>query len=242
MLGGAVGTIAASWYPEIVHEPAAFVVVGMGSFLAGVANTPLAALIIVTEMTGSYHLLPALMVVTALALIFTRKVTIYDDQVQNRFHSPAHLKDLTVDILENLRVSEALERLDGSKEAMVSNETPYFSLNALARRLGHLHFVVTDAEGNLRGMIRLDDLDLPDDEALRNLILIEDMLVEEVEPIYSSEDLHQALQKLLASGFDKLPVVQRAHDEQDSGLLGYLMYSDLLRLYDEEMARVERME
>ena len=91
-------------------------------------------------------------------------------------------------------------------------------------------------------MIRLDELDLPDDEALRHLILIEDMLVEEVEPIYTSDDLHQALQKLLASGFDKLPVVQRSHGEEESGLQGYLEYSDLLRLYDEEMARVEREE
>lgn len=178
----------------------------------------------------------------AVALVLSRKVSIYDEQVQDRFHSPAHLKDFTVDILENLRVGEVLDRLDGSKEALVSHEMPYFSLSALARRVGHLHFVVIDGTGALRGMARLDELELPDDEALRNLILIEDMLVEEVEPVYTSDDLHQALQKLLDSGFDKLPVVQRAHGKQESGLLGYLMYSDLLRLYDEEMARVERVE
>lgn len=242
MLGGVIGTLGHAWYPDIVLEPAAYVVVGMGSFLAGVANTPLAALIMVTEMTGSYHLLPPLMVVAAVALILTRKVSIYDDQVQNRFHSPAHLKDFTVDVLENVLVTDAMARLELTTEAMVSNETPYFTLSALARRLGHLHFVVTDGDGNLRGMIRLDELDLPEDETLRHLILIEDMLVEEVEPIYTSDDLHQALQKLLASGFDKLPVVQRAHGDEDSGLHGYLMYSDLLRLYDEEMARVDKAE
>ena len=33
------------------------------------------------------------------------------------------------------------------------------------------------------GMARLDELELPDDEALRNLILTEDLLVEEVEPV-----------------------------------------------------------
>jgi H+/Cl- antiporter ClcA len=43
----------------------------MGSFLAGVANTPLAALIIVTEMSGSYHLL--------LAFLFMRHVSICED-------------------------------------------------------------------------------------------------------------------------------------------------------------------
>jgi CIC family chloride channel protein len=238
MIGGVVGTVGHGLFPDVVEVPAAYVVVGMGSFLAGVANTPLAALIIVTEMTGSYHLLPALMLVSAFALMFTRRVSIYEDQVQNKLHSPAHLKDFTVDVLQNLRVKDVFDRLQSSSEAIVSNEMPYFSLNARSRRLGHLHFVVTDADGRLRGMIRLDDLDLPEDETVRNLILIEDMLVESVQPIGSEDDLHVALEKLLSSGFDKLPIVAPG---ETGRFLGYLEYSDLLRIYDEEMARVDRL-
>lgn len=237
MIGGIVGAIGHQLLPDIVQVPAAYVVVGMGSFLAGVANTPLAALIIVTEMTGSYHLLPALMLVAAFAFLFTRRISIYEDQVQNKFHSPAHLKDFTVDVLKNVHVGDVFERLENTSQAIVSNEMAYFSLNALSRRLGHLHFVVTDSAGGLRGMIRLDDLELPEDEVLRHLILVEDMLVETVEPIDVTDDLHVALEKLLSSGFDKLPVV----DAEDR-LLGYLEYGDLLRLYDEETARHERHE
>ena len=243
MLGGIVGAVGQALFPDIVQVPAAYVVVGMGSFLAGVANTPLAALIIVTEMTGSYHLLPALMLVSAFAFLFflfMRHVSIYEDQVQNKFHSPAHLKDFTIDVLKNLRVGDVFDRPENTSDAIVTNEMAYFSLNALSRKLGHLHFVVTDAEGGLRGMIRLDELDLPDDDVLRTLILIEDMLVEEVEPIRTDEDLHTALGKLLSSGFDKLPVVAGSAALQR--FLGYLEYSDLLRLYDEEMSRVERLE
>lgn len=240
MLGGAVGAAGHELYPQIVQVPAAYVVVGMASFLAGVANTPLAALIIVTEMTGSYHLLPALMLVSVFAFVFMRHVSIYEEQVQNKFHSPAHLKDFTVDVLRNIRVGEVFDRLENTSAAIVSNEVAYFSLNALSRRLGHLHFVVTDGNGRLRGMIRLDELDLPEDEALRSLILVDDMQVEQVEPIRDDEDLHTALEKLLSSGFDKLPVV--AGIDAAQRFLGYLEYSDLLRLYDEEMARVDRME
>ncbi len=240
MLGGIVGTAGQQLFPDIAQVPAAYVVVGMGSFLAGVANTPLAALIIVTEMTGSYHLLPALMLVSAFAFLFMRHVSIYEDQVQNKFHSPAHLKDFTVDVLKNLRVGDVYERLESTSDAVVTNEMAYFSLNALSKRLGHLHFVVTDTDGQLRGMIRLDELELPDDEALRSLILIEDMLVEEAAPILVDDDLHTALEKLLSSGFDKLPVV--AGTDATQRFLGHLEYSDLLRLYDEEMARVDRMD
>ena len=55
---------------------------------------------------------------------------------------------------------------------------PIFSLSSLSKKLGHVHFVVTDDDGGLRGMISLEDLDLPEDEMLRNLVLIEDMVVD----------------------------------------------------------------
>jgi CIC family chloride channel protein len=180
------------------------------------------------------------MLVSVFAFLFMRHVSIYEEQVQNKFHSPAHLKDFTVDVLRNLRLGDVFERLQNTSAAIVTNEMAYFSLNALSKRLGHLHFVVTDGDGQLRGMIRLDALELPEDEVLRSLILVEDMLVEEVEPIRTEEDLHVALEKLLSSGFDKLPVV--AGDGADARFLGYLEYSDLLRLYDEETALLDRAE
>ena len=83
-------------------------------------------------------------------------------------------------------------------------------------------------------MISLEDLDLPEDEMLRNLVLIEDMVVDDVRPIDADDNLHEALQKLLDSGYDKLPVVQG-----ESEFWGYLMYSDLMRVYHEEVIRLE---
>ena len=43
---------------------------------------------------------------STLALIFARNFSIYENQVQNKFHSPSHMKDLTVNILQNLEVQE----------------------------------------------------------------------------------------------------------------------------------------
>ena len=240
MVGGAVGAVGQHYFPDIVQQPAAYMVVGMASFFAAVANVPLAALILVTEMTGTYHLLPPLMLVSVFALIFTRGFSIYEAQVRNKFHSPAHLKDFTVDVLENLRVSEVFPRLENTSEAIVTNTMSYFSLRDFSKKTGDLHFVVVDGDNQLRGMIRADDLDLPEDEFLKNLILIEDLLVETVEPIEDGDDLHQALDKLMSSGFDKLPVVRREDPEEE--FLGYMMYQDLLRIYHEEIERLAEQE
>ena len=126
-------------------------------------------------------------------------------------------------------------------EAVVSNELAYFSLNALSKKLGHLHFVVVNADNQLRGMISLDDLDVPEDEFLRNLILIEDMVVDNVSPLDPEDNLHEALQRLLDSGYDKLPVVETAADGEES-FRGYIMYLDLMRVYNEEVAKFEGKE
>jgi Mg2+/Co2+ transporter CorC len=66
------------------------------------------------------------------------------------------------------------------------------------------------------------------------------MAIEPVEPIYASEDLHQALQKLMDSGFDKLPILHQTAAEEE--LIGYLTSPDLLRLYHEEVERRGRDE
>ena len=236
MLGGAVGGLAHVYFPTVVTQPAAYVVVGMAGFLATVAKTPLAVLIIVVEMTGGYQLLPPLMLVCVVGLIATRRFSVYNHQVQNKFHSPAHLKDFTIDVLKGLPVHRVFPALKGTNEAVISNDLPYFSLHALSRRLGHLHFVVLRGDGQFRGMLRLDDLELPEDELLKNLLLVEDMSLEEVEPILVSDNLHRAMEKLLSSGFDKLPVME------EGVFLGYMQYQDVLQAYHEEVARLERQD
>lgn len=241
MLGGGVGLVGQHFFPDIVQEPGAYVIVGMAAFFAGVANAPLGALIMVTEMSGGYDLLPPLMLVCAFALIFARNFSIYKNQVQNKFHSPAHIKDVTVNVLQNLRVSDVFDRLQNTSEAVVSNSLSYFSLSALSKKLGHMHFVVVDEAEKLRGLISLEDLDLPEDDFLRNLVLIEDMVVDSVQPIEAKEDLHEALQKLLDSDYDKLPVVRR-DEEGEQVFLGYMMYQDLMRVYYEEVQKMEAEE
>jgi len=214
------------------------VVVGMASFFAGLANAPLGALILVTEMTDSYHLLPPLMLVCFFVLVCGQGFSIYKNQVPNKFHSPAHIKDFTVDVLEKLQAGAVCKAREQDTVAVVQSDMPYFSLRALSRKLGQLHFVVLSAQEQLRGMVRVDDLELPEDDPyLRNLILVTDLYIEEVEPIDAEDNLHLAMEKLLDSGFDKLPVVRR--DEQPV-FMGYLMYQDILQAYDDEVERLNR--
>ena len=55
--GGALGVVLHHLWPWLVPHPASFVIVGMAGFFAAAAKTPFSTLIIVSEMTGGYHLL-----------------------------------------------------------------------------------------------------------------------------------------------------------------------------------------
>ena len=105
MLGGTFGATAELIFPTLVQDPRAYVLVGMAGFFAGVANAPIATLIMVSELTGNYSLLAPLMLVCVVAMLVMRKNTIYEKQVANRFQSPAHMGDFVIDILAGIKVA-----------------------------------------------------------------------------------------------------------------------------------------
>src|SRR5208282_2792110 len=108
MLGGAYGNVCQRFFPHIIAEPGAFVLVGMGGFFAGVAKVPIAALIMVAEMTGGYSLIVPMMVVTSLAYLLLGGTSLYEKQVATRVDSPAHVGDFAVDIMDHLKVKDAI--------------------------------------------------------------------------------------------------------------------------------------
>ena len=55
-----------------------------------------------------------------------------------------------------------------------------------------------------------------------------------------SDDLHLVLQKLLNSEFDKLPVIRTEGGGRK--VVGYVMYQDLLQIYDEEIQKLSHHE
>ncbi|MGD1283633.1 chloride channel protein [Mycobacterium seoulense] len=75
-----------SGVPGVPHEPGIFVVVGMMTCFGSVARAPLAIMIMVAEMTGSFSVVPgAILSVGIAALLMSRtNVTIYESQRLNR--------------------------------------------------------------------------------------------------------------------------------------------------------------
>lgn len=76
--------------PGLPALPAPFVVVGMMALLGGIAHTPIAAILIVAEMTGNLSLLAPAIIAVSLSHLLVGKQTLYRSQLETRADSPIH--------------------------------------------------------------------------------------------------------------------------------------------------------
>jgi CIC family chloride channel protein len=235
MLGGVFGFGAERIFGGLAPDPAAVVIVGMCAFFAGVANAPLGALLMTLEISRSYGLVAPLMLVSVIAVLFTTRWSIFRNQVQNRFHSPAHQGDLNVNVLQGQRVADAM-RSAGDVATLSMNATldevrEQMSLHAA------LCFPVVDPEGHrLVGLFSVQEArPVLFRRDLDNLVLARDVMGPPVS-IAPDQDLYAALLALLDSGYAEIPVA----DPADGRLVGLLRHADLLRAYYAEIARQRR--
>lgn len=223
MLGGLVGVVSQHYYPADVPDVTPFIVVGMASFFAGVANAPIASIVMVSELTGGYELLPPLMIVAVIALIFSRH-SIYKNQVKNKFHSKAHLWDMNPNVLQKVSVQEAFQ--DFHQKAILSEFETLEHAKELAGELHESDFVIRNDDGEFVGMVSLKDIhDKPLDTAL-NLLARKNTSF-----VYTNQTLYQALERLLEAEVDKIPVVDKIGGKRL--LRGYIMQRDILGYYQQ---------
>lgn len=80
LIGGAFGRAARLIFDDPRIDPGAFVLVGMGAFYGGIAHVPLAALVMVCEIAGTYDLLVPAMLAQGIAFIALRQHSLYHSQ------------------------------------------------------------------------------------------------------------------------------------------------------------------
>ena len=235
MTGAAVGIGFHQWLPHVVTQPAAFVLVGMAGFFAGVAKTPVSSLVMVSEMTSGYGLLAPLMLTTAVGYLLTpKKLSIYENQVDSRLDSPANEGEFVVDVLERLRVSEAMAK--DAKLTTFRRDTPLSHiLDAVASSKQHAFPVLND-DGGLSGVIFFDDIRLFFSE--RGLpspaVVAQDLVAGTLTVVAKDENLASALQKLRTTMREELPVVDT---ESSLHPVGVLSRRDVIAAYHDRVYR-----
>ncbi|MFH1060463.1 MAG: chloride channel protein [Pseudomonadota bacterium] len=233
MLGGVVGFVGHTLFPEIVLQPGAYVLVGMAAFFAGVAKAPLGALLMVSEMTLSYGLLPPLMLVSVIAIIFNRFPGIYEKQVGNKFQSPAHECDLTINVLSEMTVGEVFKpQPDFIK---LTADLRFKDLRQVIADSRQYVFPVLDAAGRLGGLLSLKNVrNVLFEDSLADLVVVGELATAPVS-LTPDQDLNGALVTFLQSGYNQIPVVEFDNGKQK--VLGMISHEDVIAAYHDEVSR-----
>jgi CIC family chloride channel protein len=209
VIGGALaGAVGAALHGTIfAPPPAAAVVIGMAAFLAVTHRTPVAALLMVSEVTGTYGLLIPAMWVVGISWLLLGERTAIPQQERSPWKSPAHHGHGFQDLFVQAKVAEALPA-GGALD--VATLAPGDNLEACRARVAdsrqHLFPVVQD--DRLVGMVRLDDLRAHlYAHDLDEVVAVTDLMDGPAAALKPDDTLARALRRFAQHGVEELPVV-----------------------------------
>ncbi|MFZ3356198.1 MAG: chloride channel protein [Thermoplasmata archaeon] len=215
LLGTVIGGIFHTLLPGLVplSVVAVFSIVGMMSFFGGISKAPLGVLIMVTEMAGSYTVLPAAMLSIFIAYVVTGRSHIYSEQLPSRIQSPAHLDEYRRYFLAETPIGAIAAR---ESEALPPSMSVSEALD-YATRYGRSALSV-EADGFWWGAVRLGDLlAVPSDQRERTPIAD---LVRPVELVLPSDlTAGEALRRMEAQGVTIAAVITDGDTIRIGGLV-----------------------
>lgn len=211
---------------ELAAVTAVFALVGMAGFWTGVAKVPVASVIIVSELTGSYHLLLPAMWTCAITFVLSRKFKLFLTQVANRKESPAHVGDFAADVLKEITVAEILPDL-ANFETVEEGTSLQIILSMKSSR--QHYYPVVDRNGRFVGIFSMNDLrGVLDETEVWQLLVAADIAHHDVMTVHPSETLADVASKFGDTDFDEFPVVS---DDDEKELLGIISRRQLNNAY-----------
>jgi chloride channel protein, CIC family len=230
-LGGAVGLLFHQWAPALVPDPGAFAMVGMAGFFSAAAHVPISTVIMVSEMTGNYHLLVPTMFVCMLGFLLIRHHTIYEKQLPARSSSPAHQRSIMRTLLERTTVDDILALRPTAAPEPVSERT---QLPVLIEKFAASEtpcLPVLAENGKLSGAVSFQAVQraLGRRAALPN-ITAADLAAPPV-TVTGGQSIYSALAKMAQYDCRDLLVV----DESKERVRAVLTGSDINAIYDEQL-------
>lgn len=240
MVGCALGGIEAMFLP---NEGAGFwALISMAAVLGGTIGSPFTAIIFALELTHDFNaLIPLVIAVTiayALIVLLMRR-SILTEKISRRGY---HLsREYAIDPLELLFVREVM-RTDvvALSDSLLPTALPQLVQDELEKqeRIQHL-FPVLNAEQLLVGVVTRHDLQSFIQQEGISSESIGELIQQQPAVAYPDEPLRYVINRMAASGYSRLPVVE---SEASPKLLGIISLSALLKARSHNLEEERRRE
>ena len=204
-----------------------FCLVAMAGVLTGIFHAPLTAIFLIAEITGGYDLIIPLMIVSALSTTVSKYLSPYSLDEAKLYQNAGALpftKD--VHILSQLSLEGFIER--GFIQVQLGS-----SLRDLTTAVSHSKrniFPVVDADGNLQGIIALEDIrEIMFNTNLYDTILVNQLMQKPRVTCNIEDDMNLIMEKFDKSGVWNIPVLQ------EGKYLGFVSKSQVFSNYRERL-------
>jgi CIC family chloride channel protein len=216
-MGALVGVILQRLHLAAGIPPGLYALIGMGAALAAVVHAPLASILILVEVTNRHNIILPAMLATVAATGVARLIfpdSVYTLTLRQRGVRVGSGADLS--ILRRLYV----EQVPLEPVTAVPVDAPFERVLQLESSTGASDFVVTDKDGNYRGMVVSDDIQtsLMQHEAIP-LLLVADLVRSELPCVQTSDDLAGVLETFSKYEVGRLPVCLTGRPSRVVGLI-----------------------
>jgi len=230
MIGGVLGHGAHTLFPNLTASPGAYALVGMAAMVGGTTHAPLAAMLIIFEMTRDYAIILPLMLATGISTVVASLInreSIYTLKLSRR--GLRIRRDTDISILERIQVREAL----AEKYDAVSVNTPMRDIVELFKDSPFHDIPVLNDEGEFVGMIHFRDIrPVMLNPNIYSLIIANDLLGHDDITVTPSDTLADALMKFSIGDVSELPVVDEMNPHKIVGILSRI---SLMHRYQQEL-------
>ena len=223
MFGSAFGMMVAHAFPSLGATPAVYGLAGMAAFFSGLTQAPITQILMVTELTRSYAVLPAVMTSATMGFLtarfFLRGESIYTLKLTRKGYSIRTGRPV---ILETIPVGEIMSR----DPVYVYEDQTLLDVEHLVSETGHDCFPVVNRNLEVVGIIGIKDF-IKRPTAVKRL-QVRRFLRRSYSVTYPTETAEVALEKLMAYDQNLLPVVESPHNRK---LVGVVTKRDIYTAY-----------
>jgi CIC family chloride channel protein len=165
LVGAAFGVAARTALADPTIQPAAFALVGMGTFYGGLAHAPLSALVLVAELAGSYDLLVPMMLAIGIAYVGLRRLSLYPAQLPMRSASPAHREGPEHATMEGVAARSVQELLVAPEIGPFPEHAPLSQIAASGATARSQRVIALQTPGGFSGLVELSTIsEIPETE------------------------------------------------------------------------------
>jgi CIC family chloride channel protein len=232
MAGGFFGAVVHQLFPAVTASPGAYSIVGMGALVSATTHGPLAAMLILFEMTGNYKIILPMMLSCILATIFAgmlKKDSIYTLKLARRGVNIREGKE--VGVLKSMFVKDVMN----AQVETITESSPLVAMADYISKSKFNSFPVLNAANKLAGIISFNDYsEAMFDENLKDLVVAKDLMSENVVTVLADDDLFTALEKISRKDFSTMPVVS---PDDPTDLVGIVTRRDIIGAYEKAVLK-----